>query len=470
MPIKVTCAGCQAPYTVPDNYAGKQIRCKRCQSNVTVPGASIRAAGPAPAAHAAPAAGTLQASCPNCHAVYKLPDSARGKSARCKKCQTSFVVGAPQQEEELVAIQAAPRTAPPPPTFAVQPAPPVPPPLGVQPAPAYAATAPVAVTFGQAAPHGSPLHQFVQEATQTKPGPVAFWSIFGGVSGMLLILLILTPFAFLSGLNKLVGGGAFAFVNGRADVLGTLTARDPFDAVVKHSRCKVHTVELTAGKTYRIFMAKNDPLLDPYLRLEDASGKQLAADDDSGGDLNALIMFPCTNTGKYRIIATTFNGSVGRYALSVTEQEGAAPAPGGQQVQAGGGDQEPAAGGGDKAAPAAAIEMTLQNGKATVDGEFKANSPRDAKKKDSPVQYYTISLTAGRTYQIDMMKKANSPLDPFLRLEDPAGRQLAFDDDGGEGLNSRIVFQCPADGTYRIAALTAVLGRVGAYTLTVTQK
>jgi hypothetical protein len=31
--------------------------------------------------------------------------------------------------------------------------------------------------------------------------------------------------------------------------------------------------------------------------------------------------------------------------------------------------------------------------------------------------------------------------DAYLRLEDSTGRQLAADDDGGDGLNSRITFK-----------------------------
>jgi thiol-disulfide isomerase/thioredoxin len=45
-----------------------------------------------------------------------------------------------------------------------------------------------------------------------------------------------------------------------------------------------------------------------------------------------------------------------------------------------------------------------------------------------------------------------SKIDPFLRLEDAKGEQLAFDDDSGGQLNSRIIFKAPADGEYRIIA------------------
>jgi serine protease Do len=57
---------------------------------------------------------------------------------------------------------------------------------------------------------------------------------------------------------------------------------------------------------------------DAYAVLEDASGKVLARDDDSGGGTNARIVFTVPAAGAYRIIANTYRqGSYGAYALSV---------------------------------------------------------------------------------------------------------------------------------------------------------
>jgi len=57
---------------------------------------------------------------------------------------------------------------------------------------------------------------------------------------------------------------------------------------------------------------------DAYAILEDASGKMLARDDDSGGGTNARIVFTLPASGAYRIIANTYRqGSYGAYTLSV---------------------------------------------------------------------------------------------------------------------------------------------------------
>jgi thiol-disulfide isomerase/thioredoxin len=79
--------------------------------------------------------------------------------------------------------------------------------------------------------------------------------------------------------------------------------------------CKVHVVPMKAGKVYTIDMVTKD--FDAYLRLEDPSGKQLDEDDDSGGDLNARIIFNCMKDGNYRVIATCYAEATGNYTLTV---------------------------------------------------------------------------------------------------------------------------------------------------------
>jgi S1-C subfamily serine protease len=105
---------------------------------------------------------------------------------------------------------------------------------------------------------------------------------------------------------------------------GVLAAQDPNDRVQQKSHHKVHMVPMTAGRTYVIDMVDvgNPPAakFDPFLRLEDPGGMEVAHDDDSGGGLNARIVYLATQTGSYRIICTTFQpGQTGRYLLVVRE-------------------------------------------------------------------------------------------------------------------------------------------------------
>jgi predicted Zn finger-like uncharacterized protein len=116
-----------------------------------------------------------------------------------------------------------------------------------------------------------------------------------------------------------VGAGGAVILN----VNEQLTVTDPFDRVRLQSRAKTYMVNLTAGKTYQIDMTSN--VIDPYLRLENPGGQEVAHDDDSGGFPNARIIYSCPQTGAYRIIATTFaaggtGAPTGPFTLKVQER------------------------------------------------------------------------------------------------------------------------------------------------------
>jgi len=94
-----------------------------------------------------------------------------------------------------------------------------------------------------------------------------------------------------------------------------LSQDDPKDRV-RDAPCKIHLIRMQVGMNYQIDMVSNQ--FDSYLRLEDARGRQLAEDDDSGGNLNARIIFDCPKDGQYKVICTAFaaNGA-GNYVLTV---------------------------------------------------------------------------------------------------------------------------------------------------------
>jgi hypothetical protein len=55
--------------------------------------------------------------------------------------------------------------------------------------------------------------------------------------------------------------------------------------------------------------------------------------------------------------------------------------------------------------------------------------------------------------------------DTYLRIEDSAGRSLAQDDDGGDGLNSRLTFRPTQNDTYRVIVTSCGPNAVGQFTL-----
>jgi hypothetical protein len=95
---------------------------------------------------------------------------------------------------------------------------------------------------------------------------------------------------------------------------GTLSQDDPKDTK-RNTPCKIHVVPLKKGTTYVIDMIGIG--FDAYLRLEDKAGKELAEDDDSGGNLNAQIIFNCSKDGNYRVICTCFANANGKYNLII---------------------------------------------------------------------------------------------------------------------------------------------------------
>jgi hypothetical protein len=91
---------------------------------------------------------------------------------------------------------------------------------------------------------------------------------------------------------------------------------DPNDAKLGKPSRK-YTVKLAKDKTYVIDLQSAD--FDAYLRLLDKGGKQLAEDDDGGGDLNSRIIHSGTENGDHQIVVTTFDGQVGKFNLKVRE-------------------------------------------------------------------------------------------------------------------------------------------------------
>ena len=83
-----------------------------------------------------------------------------------------------------------------------------------------------------------------------------------------------------------------------------------------------------------------------------------------------------------------------------------------------------------------------------------------------PALTYKVKFAEGKTYVIDMISADPKALDPFLRLLNAYGWKLVEDDNGGEGLNARIVFQAKTAGIYQVVATFIGKGN-GPFTLSV---
>jgi len=93
-----------------------------------------------------------------------------------------------------------------------------------------------------------------------------------------------------------------------AQFQGTLTAKE---------RERSYELNLEPGKTYVIDL--HSAAFDAYLKLVGANGKVLAENDDiAPGNQDARLIFTPLAAGKFRIVATSFEGrGIGRYVLTI---------------------------------------------------------------------------------------------------------------------------------------------------------
>jgi hypothetical protein len=215
-------------------------------------------------------------------------------------------------------------------------------------------------------------------------------------------------------------------------VSGQLTMSDPIMADQTHY--KVFTFVGTAGQTVQIDLMSAD--FDAYLYLKDQNGQTIAHDDDGGGGHNARITQSLPYTGTYQIYANTVGrGETGSFSLQLRAaamQTMAQPMGIAQQIPIG----------------------------TSVSGQLMASDP--TMPDGSHYKLFTFMGNAGQTVQIDLMSSA---FDSYLYLRDQNGQAIAHDDDGGGGLNSRIIQQLPYSGMYQILANTLQSGQYGAFTL-----
>ena len=122
-------------------------------------------------------------------------------------------------------------------------------------------------------------------------------------------------------LNSEIGAGEKKDKDKKPEVIvvnETLTTADLKDKVRMSSYCKTFVFEMKEGKNYQLDMTSG--VFDSYLRLENPTGEQVAADDDGGGYPSARIIYRAPKTGDFTIICTTFGAnSTGKFMLTVKE-------------------------------------------------------------------------------------------------------------------------------------------------------
>ena len=205
-------------------------------------------------------------------------------------------------------------------------------------------------------------------------------------------------------------------------------------------------LSVTSGVTYRID-AEGSPtsmgtLTDPYIGLRDASNAAIggASNDDGGTGYNARLTWTADRTGTvYVRIESAIFGSTGTYTLTVS-----VPVP----VL-------------DDCADDTTTTCSVSLG-SSVTGDIEVASD---------VDYFRLSVTSGLTYHIDLEGSPTSMgtlANPFIRLRDATVNSIDTDDNGGAGLNARLIWTADRTGTvYLLASENSRPSETGTYTLTV---
>ena len=209
------------------------------------------------------------------------------------------------------------------------------------------------------------------------------------------------------------------------------------------------SVSLQAGKAYRIDLEGSSTgagtLPDPYLRgVYDENGDLIQGTvvADGGVGKNAGFDFEPEATGTYYIAAGAFHTGIGTYRVSVAELTS------------------------DDYAAATHTSGTVEVND-SASGEIQYEGDAD---------WFAVTLAAGNRYQFDLegaSTSAGTLVDPTIYgLYDADGNRLpgrTYNDAGGEGKNSRLVFDPKNTGTYYISAAGDNDDNVGTYRLSLTQ-
>ena len=200
-------------------------------------------------------------------------------------------------------------------------------------------------------------------------------------------------------------------------------------------------IDLVAGSSY-VFNLQGSPsghgtLSDPALQLLDPSGNLLASDLDGGVGYDARIGYTPTLSGTYFLAARgELGGITGSYTLSA-----------GLDDHAGG---------------------------ITTNSQIAFDTPLTGRIEYGDDQdWFALTLEAGHSYSFTLEGRdsgGGTLVDPYLRLLDSNGRQLRYNQDGGQGWDAHLSIVAASSGTYYLSAESETYFSEGGGTYTLTAR
>ncbi len=203
---------------------------------------------------------------------------------------------------------------------------------------------------------------------------------------------------------------------------------------VDNSFFDLYSFEGKAGQEVTIDMKSED--IDPYLILLGPGQREIAQDDDGGGNKDARIVVTLPADGTYTLLANSYEArQSGSYTLQL---KGSAPT---------------------RVAPPESRSIILQE-----DGVLAEGAPV-LESDGSLYREYTFEGRAGQSVRITL---ESSEFDPYLALFGPNSRLVAENDDITESSqDAAIAVTLPVAGTYRVIVNAYDSTGRGRYTLTV---
>lgn len=188
---------------------------------------------------------------------------------------------------------------------------------------------------------------------------------------------------------------------------------------------------LTAGTTYTLSLAYDDPFAYHSIILYDADGERIFLPPFSQGGVT--FDYAPSTSGTFYIAAEGEDFAVGDYTLSL--DAGIPP-----------GDVIP----GDTTTS----ESISVGG--SVSGLLQTSDDRD---------WYSVSMTAGSTYEISL--DGQGDLDAFLRIRDDQGSLLSTNNNSGPGTDALITFTATQNGTHYLSAGSSQNASAGEFVLSI---
>jgi hypothetical protein len=211
------------------------------------------------------------------------------------------------------------------------------------------------------------------------------------------------------------GGGGGGSTTTSGDVI------NPGDTVSGSSTGRVtYSLQLSAGQTVMIQVQSS--VFDAYLEIFDSNGTMVGSDDDGGAaGTDSMLVFAAPANGTYTIVVRAFgsDNAGGAYTLSISGSD-------------------------------SGTTIDQSSGMIEVGATITSSSMDFAD--------YTISLQAGQAVLINLQ---SDQFDTYLVMVNPQGNEVASNDDGGDGTNSRLVFVADSAGIYTIRVGSCCINPAG---------